>query len=220
MSSLRPLHRQAAQHFDEHHKRKQNHFWASQNSLIGSLGTKLWVPNIYIWVFFFESTINFLQVTKTFLKVAKFWFMYSFTQTDIFFLFKHLPTEIAIFKNICYQMKCFSGDSFSFSRSRFWQYFTYFLISCEVQTRYSEMLKYYEQHIRDHLSGTRVRIWIGSKYDAVFSYSCIASCNLTHTFTFSCMSFSSRIRLWIIQTVNLFFLCFWNVALKCFCKCV
>ena len=43
-----------------------------------------------------------------------------------------------------------------------------FLISCEVQTRYSKILKYSEQYIRDHLSGTKVRIWIGSEYDAVF----------------------------------------------------
>ena len=53
------------------------------------------------------------------LQVAKFLFMYSFTHTNIVFLFKHLPTEIVIFKNVCYQMKCFSGDSFSFFRSRF-----------------------------------------------------------------------------------------------------
>ena len=43
----------------------------------------------------------------------------------------------------------------------------------------------------DHLSGTKVRIWIGSEYDAVFDFSCIASCNLTKTFTFFCMSFLS-----------------------------
>ena len=49
-----------------------------------------------------------------------------------------------------------------------------FLISCEVQTRYSRILKYSEQYIRDHLSGTKVRIWIGSEYDAVFHFSCIA----------------------------------------------
>ena len=38
MSSLRPLHRQAAQHFDERYKRKQT---ASQNTPFGSLGTEL-----------------------------------------------------------------------------------------------------------------------------------------------------------------------------------
>ena len=53
------------------------------------------------------------------LQVTKFLIMYSFTHTNIVFLFRHLSTEIAIFINVCYQMKCFSGDSFSFFRSRF-----------------------------------------------------------------------------------------------------
>ena len=48
------------------------------------------------------------------LPVAKFLFMYSFTHTNIVFFFRHLPTEIVIFINVCYQMKCFSGDSFPF----------------------------------------------------------------------------------------------------------
>ena len=90
------------------------------------------------------------------LQVKKFLFMYSFTHTNIVFLFRHLPTEIGIFINVCYQMKCFS-------------------ISCEVQTRYSKKLKYSEQYIRDHLSGTKVRIWIYSEYEAIFNFSCIAS---------------------------------------------
>ena len=49
-----------------------------------------------------------------------------------------------------------------------------FLISCEVQTRYSRTLKYTEQYIQEHLSGTKVRIWISSEYDAIFNFSCIA----------------------------------------------
>ena len=53
------------------------------------------------------------------LQVAKVLFMYSFTHTNKVFLFRHLPNKIVIFINACYQMKCFSGDSFSFSRSRF-----------------------------------------------------------------------------------------------------
>ena len=59
------------------------------------------------------------------------------------------------------------------------------LISCEVQTRYLRTLKYCEQYIWDHLSGTKVRIWICSEYDAVFSFSCIALCNLTKSFALS-----------------------------------
>ena len=69
-------------------------------------------------------------------------------------------------------MKCFSDDSFSFfSGTSFANISPTFLISCEVQTR---ILKYSEQYIRDHLSGTKLRIWIGSEYDAVFHFSCIA----------------------------------------------
>ena len=54
------------------------------------------------------------------------------------------------------------------------------------------ILKYYEQYIQDHLSGTKVRIWIGSENDAVFDFSLIALCNLTMTFTFFYMSFLSQ----------------------------
>ena len=64
-----------------------------------------------------------------------------------------------------------------------------FFISCEVQTRYLKTLKYSGQYIRDHLSDTKVRIWICSEYDAVFNFSCIASCNLTKSFTFCFPSF-------------------------------
>ena len=64
--------------------------------------------------------------------------------------------------------------------------------SCEVPTRYSKIWKYFEQYIRDHLSDTKVRIWIGSEYDAIFIIFYIASCNLTKIFTFSCMSFLSQ----------------------------
>ena len=49
-----------------------------------------------------------------------------------------------------------------------------FLFSCEVQTSYPKTLKYSEQYIRNRLSGTKVRIWICSEYDAVFNFSCIA----------------------------------------------
>ena len=45
-----------------------------------------------------------------------------------------------------------------------------FLISCEIQTRYSKTLKCCEQYIGDHLSRTKVKIWICSEYDAPFIY--------------------------------------------------
>ena len=69
---------------------------------------------------------NLCKILARILQVAKFLFMYSFTHTNIVFLFRHLPTEIAIFINVCYQMKCFSSDSSSFFRSRYWYYSTYF----------------------------------------------------------------------------------------------
>ena len=53
------------------------------------------------------------------LQVPKFLNMYSFTHTNIVFLFRYLSTEIVIFINVCYQMKCFSGKSFSFFGNRF-----------------------------------------------------------------------------------------------------
>ena len=68
--------------------------------------------------FSLKAVYNFCKLQRL-LQVAKFLIMYSFTHTNIAFLFRHLPTEIVIFINVCYQMKCFSGDSFSFFRSRF-----------------------------------------------------------------------------------------------------
>ena len=100
------------------------------------------------------------------------------------FLFRNLTTEIVIFINICYKMKCFSGDSFSFPGTCFANIPPTFLISFEVQTRYSKALRYSQQYIRDHLSGTKVKIWICSGYDAVFNFFCIASCNQTNSLTF------------------------------------
>ena len=66
-----------------------------------------------------------------------------------------------------------------------------FVISCEVEIRYSKTLKYYEQYIRQHLSGTKVIIWIYSEHNAVLNLSCIALYNLTKSFTFSFISFLS-----------------------------
>ena len=57
--------------------------------------------------------------------------------------------------------------AFSFSGACFDNISPTFLISCEVQTRYSRILKYSEEYIQDHLPGTKVRIWIVFEYDAV-----------------------------------------------------
>ena len=75
--------------------------------------------------FSLEAVYNSCKLQRL-LQVAKFLFMYSFTHTTIVFLFRHVPTEIVISITDCYQMKCFSGDRFSFFRSRFCYYSTYF----------------------------------------------------------------------------------------------
>ena len=56
---------------------------------------------------------------KILLPVEKLLIMHSLTHTNVVFLFRNLPTEIFTFLNVCYQMKCFSGNSFSFFRRRF-----------------------------------------------------------------------------------------------------
>ena len=65
-------------------------------------------------------------------------------------------------------MKSFSGDSgrvsmvrvFPFLGAYFANIPPTFLISYEVQIRYLKTLKSFEKYIRDHLSGTKVRISI------------------------------------------------------------
>ena len=104
-------------------------------------------------------------------QVAKFLLMHSFTHSNIVFLFRHLLTEIFIFINVCYQMKCFNGDSFSFFLGAG---FANIPPTFLIQIRYSKTLKYSEKYIRDHLSGTKVRIWICSECDAVFYFSCMS----------------------------------------------
>ena len=114
MSSLRPLHRQAAQHFDERNKRKQSESFLSQpeQTIWVSRHRTLRTQYLHLGVFLWKQ-YKILASYKDFCKL-QFLFMYSFTHTNIVFLFKHLPTEIVIFKNVCYYMKCFSDDSFSF----------------------------------------------------------------------------------------------------------
>ena len=92
---------------------RMSNSWASQNTPLGSQGIEFWGPNSYVWVFFFESINNSCKLQRI-LQAAKFLFMCSFTYTNIVFLFRHLPDEI----NVGYQF-VFSGDSFSFFRSRF-----------------------------------------------------------------------------------------------------
>ena len=46
--------------------------------------------------------------------------------------------------------------------------------------------------IWDHLSGTKIRVWICSEYDAAFNFHCISLWNLTKSFSFSFISFLSK----------------------------
>ena len=111
MSSLRQLHRQAAQHFDECFIRKQSESFLNQPE------QTIWVfrhrilrtQYLHLGVFLWKQYIILVSY-KDFCKLQIFYFMYSFTTL----LFRHLPTETFIFINVCYQMKCFSGNSFSF----------------------------------------------------------------------------------------------------------
>ena len=70
-------------------------------------------PIFTFWCFSLKAVYSSCK-SERLLQVAKFLFIYSFTHTNIVFLSRHLPTDIFIFLNVCYQMKCFSGDSFSF----------------------------------------------------------------------------------------------------------
>ena len=113
MSRLHPLHRQAAQHFDEHFIRKQSESFLSQpeQTIWVSRHRTLRTQYLHLYGFLWKQY-------KTFASYKDFWklqllFMYSFTHYNIAFLFKHLPTKIFIFKSVCYWMNCFCDDNFS-----------------------------------------------------------------------------------------------------------
>ena len=76
--------------------------------------------SIFTFGCFSLKAVYYFCKLQRLLQVAKFLIMYSFISTNRVFLFRHLPTEIAISVcYFCYQMNCFSGDSFFFFRSRF-----------------------------------------------------------------------------------------------------
>ena len=114
MSSLRPLHRQAAQHFDERFIHKQGESFLSQpeQTIWVSRHRTLRTQYLYLSVFLWKQ-YNILTSYTDFCKL-RFLFMHSFTHISKVFLFKHLPAEIVIFKNVSYYMKSFSDNSFSF----------------------------------------------------------------------------------------------------------
>ena len=106
MSNPSRLHRLAVQHFYERYKRKQSESFLSQakHTILVSRHRTLRTQYLHSAVFLWKQYI----ILTSYKDFCKFLFMYSFTHTNIVFLFKHLPTELVI-KN-----KCFSDDSFSF----------------------------------------------------------------------------------------------------------
>ena len=78
-----------------------------------------------------------------------------------------------------------------------------FLISCEVQTRYSRTSRS-RQYIRDQGKNLDL-FWIWCCFQ--FFLHCLVQPNQDIHFLLHVI-FIIRIRLWIIQTVNLYFLCF------------
>ena len=107
-SSPSPLHRLATQDFDEHCKCKQTESFLSQTEHTIWVSTHRTLRTQYLHLDVFLKPEYNSCTLQWLLKVAKFLIMYSFTHTNI-----------TIFINVCYQMKCFSGDSFSFLGSRF-----------------------------------------------------------------------------------------------------
>ena len=213
MSGLRPFHRQAAQH--ERYKRKQSESFLSQpeHTIWVSRHRTLRSQYLYLGVFFLKAVWNSCKLQRL-LQVNKFLFMYSLTHTNIVYLFKHLPTKIFIFKNVCYQMKCFSGDSVSFFGSRFCYYFTdFFDFMWSSNKIFKDIKIFWTVHSRPffRFQGKNLDwFWIRCCFQ-FFLYCLVQPDHDTH-FLFHVI-LVIRIRPWFIQTVNLYFLYFWNIAL-------
>ena len=193
MSSPSPLHRLTTQHFDERYKHKQSESFLSQaEHTIWVSRHRTWRTQYLNFIFFPLKAVYNSCMLQGLLQVAKFLLMYSFTLINIVFLFRHLPTtEIVIFINFCYQISVVIV--FPFLGAYFSNIPPTLFISCEVQTRCSKASKCSEQYIRAYLSGTKVRIWICSGYDAAFNFSCIALCSLTKPLTLFYIIFIIRI---------------------------
>ena len=114
MSSPSPLHRLGTQHFDECYKCKQSESFLNQPGHINWVSRHRTLRTLYLHlgVFVWKQYI-ILASQKEFWKLQSF-FMYFFTHTNIVLPFRHLPTELVIFTNGYYQIKCFSDESFSF----------------------------------------------------------------------------------------------------------
>ena len=91
MSSLHPLHRQAAKHFDERFISKQSESFLSQPELTiwVSRQRNLKTQYLHLGVFLWKQYI-ILASYKNFCKL-QFFFMYSFAHTNIVFFFQVPP---------------------------------------------------------------------------------------------------------------------------------
>ena len=143
---------------------------------------------IFTFGFFSLKTIFNSCKLQRLLQVAEFLFRYSFTHTNIVFLYRHLPTENVIFMTFVTRWSVSVVIDFPFLEAGFSNIPPTFLISFEVQTR---TLKYSEHYTRDHLAVNKVRTWICPEYDAVFNLPCIAFCKLAKSCTFPFTSFLS-----------------------------
>ena len=84
-----------------------SHFSATQKT-----GQSFENPILVFGCFSLKAVYNSSKLQRL-LQFAKYLFTPSISHTTTVFLFRHLPTEIVIFINVCYQKRCFSGDSFS-----------------------------------------------------------------------------------------------------------
>ena len=82
--------------------------------------------NHYLHLGVFLWNWYIILASYKYLYKRKFLLMYSFTHTNLVFLFRLRPTEIVVFISVCEKVKCFSGDNFSFLWSRFCWHSTYF----------------------------------------------------------------------------------------------
>ena len=119
--------------------------WVSRHRTLKTQSLHL---SIFLW-----KQYKILASSKTFASCKVFIYVLLYSHVC---LFKNLPTEIIISKNVWWSVSVVL--TFPFLGAGFANISPTFLISCEVQTKYSKMLKYSEQYIQDHLSGTKIRI--------------------------------------------------------------
>ena len=132
-------------------------------------------------------------------------FIYSFTHSNIFFLFKHLPTEIVIFINVCYQVKHFSGDRFSFLGAGFANIpRTFLIIMWSWKKLFKDIKMFSTVPLRSFIRYQDKNLdlfWISCCFQ--FFLHCLVQPKQVIHFLFYIILF----------LVNLYFVCFWNIDL-------